>query len=223
MGRPSLPKLNIDLNNLMVPYVLGILAGDGYLYKKEIRRPYGIYRYWNIGMQTASKTFANALSDALRYIGIKSRVNGPYANNNVLFPNGKRYQCKPSYRVSSEFKADSNWYQQFNPKTNPDWLKNLESYLDTPEKQRLWLKGFYESEGTVEFTYKNLWRASFCNCNVALLEFVRPLLMKVGYKCAPKLRRNQTDCRMLTLNRNAAQFLGWLQPCIKDKPRTNRP
>lgn len=208
-----------NLESPIMPYVLGVLLGDGCVY----RSGKGCY----VVLACIDRSFAEEFSNALKQVGHNVNVSGPFSRGWRVFPNGKFSHPRPQYKVLTSSKAIYGWFQQFNPKTNPDWLKNLGAYIKTPEKIRLFLKGLYESEGSVadvsKYNKTNKLRIHFYNKNMRLLELIYQLLAKEGYKPAPKIcSYDENNCFRLELNRNTQQFLDWVRPCIKRMPRTGR-
>lgn len=196
-------------------YILGIIHGDGSVFYNISSHTYFIK------LQTISKPFVESFADNLKQIDVHSRIDGPYIRKRKqrIFPNGQACIEAPFFNLVAYSKSVYEWYQQFNPRMNPEWLENLESYLDTSEKQRLWLKGFYESEGSVCYQSKqrqNSWRVYFTNTNISLLELIQKILISNGYR---PLREGNIHLR---LNQRSKQFLNWLNPCIKHEPRIPR-
>lgn len=208
-------RLNIE--SPLLSYALGVIKGDGWCCLLNKHKKY------RVGLRTIDEIFALQFLNSLNTIGIHARIYGPYSpkNKQRYFPNGYVSEIKPTYQVSGNSKPLFEWYHSFNPKTNPDWLKNLESYLYSPERIRLFLKGFYESEGSVSWNRRGRdFQISFYNSDMCLLELVRRLLAKVGWQAAPRLMRDKrNNGHRLDLNRNPYQFLLWLHPCIKQRPR----
>lgn len=211
------PPLEPNLKDNIMPYVLGTLMGDGsvcsFVGKRyEQHRVNKKMRLYPVSLQCRDKPFAMEFCNALEIIGLHPKLYGPYLRKAKLLPSGRICMPKPIYMTRAYSKRLYEWYQQFNPKTNPDWLRNLESYLDTPEKIRLFIKGFYESEGSV-FNKKNTWRITFYNKNNILLKMIKRLLEKMNFM--PR----EVKINYFYICSGSKQFLEWIQPVIKNVPR----
>lgn len=217
---PRDTTLIIDLQNPQMAYIMGVLKGDGSIFYSRKQSRYGIR------LGTMDKPFAERFSEILRGLGVNSKVYGPYfmkTTEKQRLPDGRLIRhINPIYYVQGDSKMIYEWYSaRF---TGPNSYGEIELYLDTPEKIRLFLKGFYESEGSITTNGAGHWMVRFSNTNPNLLELIRKLLTKAGYRAAPKiyLYRSPNECYHLGLFRNPQSFLDWVQPCIKRHPKNGR-
>lgn len=180
-------------------YILGVLYGDGWVY-------YYPYRYV-IGLNTTDNEFAECFRVALAKIGLH-----------------------PS-RIYTMKRAQENWNDQFRvqafSKPFYEWFKNLtfdkvHNLLQTPEMKREFIRGFYESEGSL-CQSKGYFRVTITNTDMKLLNFVRKILEELGFcfyiythKQRPK---NWAAVSYLGIFRpeNIKRFLVEINPCISRK------
>jgi len=189
-----------------VPYVLGVCKGDGSVCKA------GRYHY-RIQLQANEKRFVEEFARALKEIGLNpSRVTS-YINNA-----GNR-----TYRVKACSKAFYSWFLSL---TSDD----IKTFLVTKQAIGKFIKGFYESEGSLTEAYKNYHRIIMYNSKIENLDLAQSLLKKMKFK--PRLNGPYTflthppsgktiEATIFQLhingNREVKRFLSIIKPCIKNR------
>ncbi|RLG85142.1 MAG: hypothetical protein DRO39_06330 [Thermoprotei archaeon] len=176
-------------------YIVGVLMGDGSVYVDKK----GSYR---IELQVRSEEFAKAFAQALKAIGLKPRVWGPY----------KPYTGKkPRYEVVAHSKEFVEWYRSLT-------IEKLEKLLEDDKLFISFLRGFYESDGSLcwKSKYKIL---AIYNNNLRLLEFIKRRLEALGFRKV-RIYHNKGKTYMLTIQYNKEEILRLLtlmKPVIKNE------
>ncbi len=181
-------------------YLLGILLGDGYVDKRNNR----------ITLCVTSKVFANEFWTTLKSIGlnpVKDEIN----------PKDSQYKRKKLYRVYARSKIFVEWYKKLN-------LKIIESdFLTTKEFQKEFIRGFYESEGSLyrDKRYKNCWTLSITNTDKKLIELINRLITNLGFKTSLSSSRYRKKevfyLRILGGTKEVRRFIKTINPVIKNK------
>ena len=154
---------NPDLTSTpTIAYLLGTLAGDGSTCHSG--------NHWMISLGSKDKEFAIAFRDALRSIGIYGANIGSYTYITTLRPYKKIHHV--CYAACKKFVV---WHKQLT-------LEKIEKMLDDEDKMFAFLRGFYDSEGSVNQNPKcGTVSITFCNTNPKLIALSSSLLKKLGY------------------------------------------
>lgn len=111
-------------------YILGVLLGDGTVYRNKRRN--GAERI--IALSVKDLEFAKAFLDALRKIN--------------LHPHFYFYRKNATYRVRAYSRIFHDWFKSLD-------MEKIEQLVTTsPELARSFLKGFYDSEGSLILSTK---------------------------------------------------------------------
>jgi len=165
MPRPCIfvPKPSPELS-----YILGVLDGDGYVRIKG--------KHYLIGLQSIDYEFVEEFNNALIKVFGKNR---PYS----IFKEKRDPPRKPIYRVEGICKKFVKWYLRT---PREDRWSLAKKY---PKK---YLRGIYDSEGSVTVQECHSSNAPILNCRIdlsntdlVLLSFVQKLLVEQGYR--PKM------------------------------------
>jgi hypothetical protein len=121
----SSPTKKIDLTpSSELSYILGVLAGDGWVNVSH----FGTYK---VGLHVSNKEFAEEFAQSLRTIGFRPCVY-PYTNGGW----GKKLM----YSVEAAGRHFTDWYLSL----KIDDIRNIVMQYPSP-----FVRGFYQSEGTV--------------------------------------------------------------------------
>jgi intein-encoded DNA endonuclease-like protein len=138
----SLSKMNLSkwrsVDGLFEPikteslfYLMGILSGDGFLSKYTGE---GCTQY-KIGLAVNDKSFITSFISAMRDIGVNH-------NGCIFIDIHKNKNWKNTYKTVSYCKVFYEWYER----TTLDWVS---VNADIPEYKFAFVKGMYESEGSL--------------------------------------------------------------------------
>jgi intein-encoded DNA endonuclease-like protein len=182
-------KKELDEN---LAYILGVLIGDGNLYKDKRMNSY------KIELVAKHEAFVNSFGDALKKLGFTPH----YGIKHVKWCN-KNY-----YRVTAHNRAIA-WLK--------DYMQKLEYILNRPELKIAFIKGFYESEGS-SVTGKQ-WRVRMFGVNSSLLKLVQRFLLDLGFNFSLYLSKGSKNLYELssTNSEQNLKFLNTINPCIKNK------
>jgi len=173
---------------MALPYILGVLKGDGSVFKRKDKTAV-------IRLRTISKEFALAFLEALRSIAFS-----PWLWNKEKTTGGKTV-----WHVEFHSKDFLAFYKSLS-------LEDINLLLDTQEKITSFLKGFYDSEGSCSQK-----QCVFYNSDVELLFLIRRLLKKVGYHPG-KVRPNKRCYQLsLSRKAEVLDFLNEIKPSIPHK------
>lgn len=139
-------------------YILGVLMGDAYL------RMSVIHKHYKIELTTISRNFAESFLNALSRIGLNPNL----------------WRRKRRFFVSASSKPLTIWL--FNVKEDINKLKDFLSKND--EVKKGFLRGFYESEGNLNYNRFGCPTLRIFNTKKELLEVVEELLGHFGFKCS---------------------------------------
>lgn len=140
-------------------YILGVLYGDGDFTKKQNRTR----------LTVTSKIFIESFRNAINGIGLEPHKIHEYEAE-CSIPSYNGHKITHYFSTGFKSKAFGEWYQQLT-------LQKIEELLDTPELMNSFIRGFYESDGSLKD-----YQISFGNTNKQLLELVQRLLIKLGYQ-----------------------------------------
>ena len=138
-------------------YVIGVMFGDGCV---GFRRAGRAYRY-RIRLKVVDKDFAEEFKRCLEALGLK-----------------------PSLRLERDKTRCDRWCVEANSKILYEFLKRpKEKLFEVAKKYPIeFLRGFFDSEGTVYLNPKNprIARVRASNYDLELLEFMKVLLLDLG-------------------------------------------
>jgi len=185
--------------NTSLAYILGVLVGDGFATKKSREGGHVI------GLSVGDEKFAETFAKHVKKLGYRTKVKkyGPYKANR-----------KPRYRslfYSSKF---FHWFKKLTTKKIEEMVTNKKEWIVA------FIKGFYESEGTVgkdrKWSYLRIG-----NTDWKLMMLVHRLLFRLGYHFklyGPYKKEKAKPFYRLHLG-NADEidsFLKLVNPCIKN-------
>lgn len=191
-------KKDVPMNPNLA-YILGVLFGDGF----ARRRTQGGHV---IGMSVGDKEFAEAFANNVRALGFRIKIKkyGPYHENR-----------KPRYRALFYSTKFYYWFKQLS-------VNKLENLIESKDLVVAFVKGFYESEGTLGESRK-WYYLRLSNTNKELLMLVQRFLIKLGYNFkfyGPYKKRLGTKpfYRLHLGNKEQIiNFLKVIKPCVKNK------
>lgn len=163
---------------------------------------------YKIGLNVVSQRFANNFASALQSIGLSSFVGRK--------PTPYRLQ----YRAGASSKMFTEWYRKLS-------LDSIKKMLRTERLKTAFLRGFYESEGSVWLDKRrpsNYYCLGIYNTDVALLNMVVEFSVDIGFPQKPLTVIRKRDLPYKTeyayrLNGAKAQaFISKIQPSIKARP-----
>ncbi len=200
-NRIKLPEMNEDL-----AYVLGVIFGDGCAYYGKTS--------WYVQLTTTSETFNRSFENALKKLG---------------------------YTVTTDIekrKAPSHWKKQWRTyacsvelvrwvKKLREDINKLKELIKTKEYVIAFLRGFYESEGSLKRNGAHSVSLTISNTNKYLVEFVEELIEKIGFKTSvytiQKKGRRKTayEINLLGTYKEKLAFLEIIKPCEKNEINVN--
>ena len=202
------PNLEVNEN---LAYILGVIFGDGCVTKNKHR----------IFLNTTSETFAKSFGHALKKIGlhpcfymvklsgknVKPRFYTIYQEINPKY--------KDAFYVVAASKAFYIWFKSLT-------LNNLQKLLMEMDCIKGFLRGFYESEGSISHKTKNAWQIVIYNTNIQLIKIVQEFLTRLGFSHSlriirPKNKRlkNEYSVYILGGTKEVMRFVREVNPCIK--------
>ena len=141
-------------------YLLGVLKGDGYTNYSEK------YNRCIIGLQNTRFKFCKNFADTLRAINL----NPSFGKNKKLKGVGKH----KLYYVVANSQIFYKWYKKLS-------LFELKRLLNTKGKKIAFIRGFYESEGSLVKRKDKKYHLSFTNTDENLLKLVKNFLKGIGF------------------------------------------
>lgn len=123
-----------------------------------------------------------------------------------------------------------DWICDSNSKKFVEWYLDLdiEEIRDlVSEFKKMYIKGFYESEGSIyepkEYITPNLF---VYNTDKELIGFYKSLLQSEGFQtstyCRKRSTRNLYECRLEGGSEEIIRFLDWINPCTKNISQERR-
>lgn len=204
-GKLNEPDLNWDSN---LAYISGVLFGDGSIDKQG-----------HIRLEVTSKTFAEAFYESLSKLRLNPSIKRKFTKSSWSKAGGSWL-----WRVTATSKVFKEWFQKLT-------IKDFERFLGNPTFIRAFIRGFYESEGSIssyqKFSPKGKpWgertiKVKFVNANKELIKFVQILLSKIGlrfhlYSDERQYKgRTYVEYHLETAGKNAGKVLREWNPCIK--------
>lgn len=179
-------------------YVLGVLKGDGSVYKVKHKRTKGIGYSYVIELSVSEDGFLKSFASALKNIGLHPSVmkKGKYI------------------KVIAWSKPFYDFYKKLTVRDIADMLKDDSMRLS-------FLRGFYESEGSCVF--RDTVIIQMTNTDLELLNLVKELIHKLGYNCKiiPHGSNREYPWKplwvlyMVGIREDKMEFLKRVSPCIK--------
>ena len=200
-NRIKLPKMNEDL-----AYALGVIFGDGCAYYGKTS--------WYVQLTTTSETFNRSFENALRKLGYTVTTGIEKRKT----PSHWKTQWR-TYACSIEL---VRWVKELKKDIN-----KLTELIETKEYAIAFLRGFYESEGSLKRNGAHSVSLTMSNTNKHLVEFVRELIEKLGFKVSVYTiqkkgkRRTAYEIYLLGAYKEKLTFLEIIKPCIKNKINVN--
>jgi len=180
-------------------YVFGVLHGDGFV----LVSPHNNSRY--VSLRVIDKAFAESFAVALRCLGLRATVKS-YS---------KTTAGNPVWQVWCRSKSFATKWNQLTP------AERLDMGMLYPYD---FLRGLYESEGTVKW-HKTSLEMSIGTTNKPLMERVHKELIRMGFKSRFVTVPGATDVYNdfyrtdIYNNLDIAKFMAFVKPCIKYEPR----
>ena len=137
-------------------YVIGVLKGDGSLLVSTKKRTYGIQ------LNAKDEDFCKAFYQSLKAIGLRPHLSQPPSNNGL-------------YRVTAYSKEFYEWYSKLT-------LEDLEKMLYNESLIKAFLRGYFDSEGSVSFNRYGNASVRLSSTDGELIKFVQRLLLKIGIR-----------------------------------------
>ncbi len=189
------PNLEITEN---MAYILGVMEGDGYAYRNHSN--------YIIGLGVTSEKFAKSFFDALKKIGLNPHMG--YKNVKKYNPN-----AKDQFSVTSNSKRFYSWHKQLS-------IQQIQNILERNQKyMRAFVRGFYESEGTLSMG--KYWRTKIYNSNEERISLAGKAIKSLGFNYAIRShQRPNRKCEyvleILGGTDQVKHFIHTIKPCIKD-------
>jgi len=177
-------------------YIVGVVEGDGGVIKDR--------RDYKVRMFSTSKEFIESFKNSLEEMGL---------NTNVCVCSSDT--CKQGYRylVKAFSKEFYNWYK----KLSTSDIEELA--LKNKEHAKSFVRGAYESEGSVWYDKRNGCKLQITNTDEKFVEVVEKAMKKIGFEPKKYIHEeeNGKDLCRLYLSRYASvtDFLERVNPCIK--------
>lgn len=202
MKHGNIQNVNLRKNKVLV-YILGVLFGDGSIFKIKNTNSY------TISLMVHRKEFALAFKHALKQLGL--RVSLQQVNHGLR--NKKQYFVRATSRILGEFITNlskSSGKKLFEEKSN----------------KIAFLKGFFESEGN-HIVRKDRGGESevvFSNTSLKLMWLVQELIKNLGYESSLTILENRKQSfgkrpllrlYLLGTSETKRQFLREINPIIK--------
>jgi intein-encoded DNA endonuclease-like protein len=186
-------------------YLLGILAGDGYIAKNE-----GSSR--TVGLAATDKEFVKAFASFLKRVYRECVKVAKYANITSE-------RAKPVYRAelhSTEIAKDL--YSYGVSFARDEWRIPEAIVRARPNVKGAYLRGFFDSEGTVYAGRRSRKYIAAFSTNPAGLGGVERILRSLGIQCRVRFER---DCYKLLISgrRNLRRFAELVNFTIRRKKR----
>jgi len=187
-------------------YILGVLKGDGSV--SIFTRNNGRKTY-RIRLDVRDKKFCLSFMDGLNKIGLRVPK---------LLRRKKRGSIKPQYMVQLENMRLALWYKSLQLDTIHEEINKKPIY------KKEFIRGFYESEGTlVRRKSDGHLRLGMNNCDEDLIILVAKLLESLGFHPTitkydnKRLGHNSWYNVRLHRQNEIKRFLSIIKPCIRNK------
>ena len=155
--------LNLELS-IELAYILGVIEGDGCVSRDRIV------------LSAIDKDFVDEFERNLRAIGIKKITRG------IVEKSKKNPKWKDQYEVCAFSLDFVEWYEGLNK-----YDEYVRMFGDSEEMMCAFLRGTFDSEGTVYVKYNNFGdvisgEISFCNTNKGLIDLCCLFLDRLGIR-----------------------------------------
>jgi intein-encoded DNA endonuclease-like protein len=183
------PTLEMSEN---LAYILGVLYGDGYV--SNCRQQY------RAGLSATKKEFVECFTDALKKISLRPHTF-------LIRDSVKNPRHQDRYAVVVYSKIFYEWRKKLTLKDTKQLL------IDDHRLIRSFLKGFYESEGSLD---KKRMKIVIYNSNEELLLLVLRMLKILNFKTSSICPGNRAyRLRILGGRKEIIRFLHFVNPSIK--------
>lgn len=179
-------------------YTLGVLFGDGYVFVQH--KPSSGKRSYQVGLHVKDRLFADEFAEALRNIGL----------NPWIYTDRKGFHYV--HATSANF---YDWCKSFYLDGKSPDIKRLRSFIEGFELH--FVRGFYESEGSISKHKTGELRIRMANKCVELLKMVRDILASWGIDS--RLYGNDFFTLSVYGTERVNRLLSVIRPGIKTKPR----
>ncbi len=193
LNKPNLKKTK----NLC--YILGILKGDGYLYRNKSN--------YCIALESIDLDFINSFKNALKKINLTS--GGPYER--------KRSERRNKiYKIEARSKIFFKWFKNLN-------FKKIEKVIKEVNGEIEFIRGVYESEGSYFLTKKRRPILAIGSTNKEVLVFIKRtveiLKLSPTFPKPCPLKSGKPYYKLyFNKEKETKEFIKIINPCIKKKP-----
>jgi len=180
-------------------YILGVLKGDG----DVVCVSSGRYKTWQIRLRVKEKRFALSFKQAVENLNLHTFWWTERAKNNKVI-----------YCVGAHSKMFVEWFTKLS-------LHDIEELLNNKKKLiTSFIRGFYESEGTLYRGHAKSVKCKMTNTDKNLVDLVTRLLGKLGFDSRTYLIRKGGSRRkplyeIYILVKEVPRFIELVDPCIK--------
>lgn len=195
LNRPDLKKTK----NLC--YILGVLNGDGYLYKNGSN--------YSIALESTDIEFIRSFKKSLEKLGLV--INSVYSRkrsekNHII------------YKIECGSKLFFDWYKDLN-------LTKIRKTILKTNGEVDFIRGVYESEGSIFLTSDKRTTLTIASTNEELMLLIKELTNKLGFSPTfpkPQYLKSKKPYYKLYFNKQKEirRFIDVICPCIKQKPMT---
>ena len=154
---PNWRTPNLDMSPNLA-YILGVLYGDGCVDNRN-----------SIRLSVRSRPFAESFAKALTEINLLCSVRDEIRSSRAKWGAGKMF-----YQVTVMSKKFSDWFKILT-------FTQIETQLNSHELMNQFIRGMYESEGTLSFIRRTWYQIIIVNTNYSLMVLIKTLLEKLGY------------------------------------------
>jgi intein-encoded DNA endonuclease-like protein len=198
-------KLELDLSpSPTLAYILGVLKGDGNVNlfpDREYRRP-------RIRLKATSLRFVYSFHEALKKIGL---------NPHLRLAKSKNPKWKDAYESCAYSREFYEWYQRLTLDDIHELIKSNDEMVSQ------FVRGLYESEGSLVFNKGCFNLRVISNIDFNLVKLVQTLLLSRNFKTTivkdnSNERKGYKTMYHLNLRGGKSEikrFLDWIKPCIK--------
>jgi len=186
-------------------YVLGVLKGDGCVYKRG--------RAYLIELSTKSKEFAKSFASALKKLNLT-----PSLRTRLI----KKYENYRVYTVTAISKIFVEWYKGLS-------LTQIREMIGENRGLAVaFVRGFYEAEGSYIIDPRDGSHSiSICNMDLSLLLFVKEMVSSLGYDLninnAPPTCTGKPFYRLRKCGKTIPKLISAIEPHIKARPSNIKP
>jgi len=186
-------------------YMVGVLLGDGWVFKSGVR--------YMLGLEVADKAFSEGFERALMKLGF---------HVGKQFIRSKNIREKDMFVVYASSLFFYDWWQNF----KSSLVYNLRQLGYNNEFMLAFIRGFYESEGSVSYPNKGLHREiRIFNTCLEVSKIVKDFLQELGYHpyfYAQKYREKGIYYTVgLSRKEETERFFDEVRPCIKTGVRVD--